>query len=167
MSIAIPSTDQTWKPKYSRWRHGGWYVDNCVYPSGAVGCVSNNYPDKKWRIVCGPQEITFSSRDDAAKAEYIAIQMPEWKSRHLPRPNPMPTTSAKWREGDLAWLCHPNAGATHMVRVVANWNRCSRVSVESVATASDSSRLQITVKRRWLRSVPAGLANALSMLPLS
>lgn len=37
--------DQEWTPIYSSWRHGGWYVHNVRYPSGACGCVSNNYPD--------------------------------------------------------------------------------------------------------------------------
>lgn len=67
-----------WKPSYSPWRHGGWYVSNVQYPSGAVGCVSNNYPDGKWRIVCderrddlgGPDDFTFATRDAAARAEY-------------------------------------------------------------------------------------------------
>lgn len=54
---------------YSRWRHGGWYVENVRYPSGAVGCVSRNYDDGKWRIVCGDHSRTFRSRDDAARAE--------------------------------------------------------------------------------------------------
>jgi hypothetical protein len=61
------------QPTYSRWRHGGWYVDNVRYPSGAVGCVSNNYADKKWRIACGPRDITFPSRDAAARAEYMYV----------------------------------------------------------------------------------------------
>ena len=42
---------------YSPWRHGGWYVDNIRYPSGAVGCVSRNYRDRKWRIVCDPRPL--------------------------------------------------------------------------------------------------------------
>lgn len=67
--------EQEFQPEYERWRHGGWYVTNAVYPSGAVGCVSNNYPDKKWRIVCCPHSVTFSSRRDAACAEYLAITM--------------------------------------------------------------------------------------------
>lgn len=66
-----------WHPSYSKWRHGGWYVDNLHYPSGACGCVSNNYPDKKWRIACDgrrtdlgvPGDHTFPSRDAAARAE--------------------------------------------------------------------------------------------------
>lgn len=62
-----------WTPLYSPWRHGGWYVDNVRYPSGAVGCVSNNYADKKWRIVCDPRPFdeapTFTTRDAAARAE--------------------------------------------------------------------------------------------------
>lgn len=61
---------------YSPWRHGGWYVDNVRYPSGAVGCVSRNYADRKWRIVCddrgypgGPVDYTYANRDAAARAE--------------------------------------------------------------------------------------------------
>ena len=59
---------------YSPWRHGGWYVNNVRYPSGAVGCVSRNFPDGKWRIVCDPrpfaEQPTFGTRDEAARAEY-------------------------------------------------------------------------------------------------
>jgi hypothetical protein len=59
--------------QYSRWRHGGWYVDNVRYPNGACGCVSRNYPDKKWRIVCDnrpeAERVAYASRDDAARAE--------------------------------------------------------------------------------------------------
>lgn len=64
-------------PRYETWRHGGWYVTNVRYPSGACGCVSNNYSDHKWRIVAentGPgvaEDCTFPSRDAAARAEYI------------------------------------------------------------------------------------------------
>lgn len=62
-----------WTPTYSSWRHGGWYVDNLSYPSGAVGCVSRNYADKKWRIACDPRPFetapTFKNRDDAARGE--------------------------------------------------------------------------------------------------
>lgn len=59
---------------YSRWRHGGWYVHGILYPSGAVGCVSRNYADQRWRIVCDPRPFearpTFRSRGDAALAEW-------------------------------------------------------------------------------------------------
>ena len=80
---SVPGTDdkQEWTPVYSRWRHGGWYVDNVRYPSGACGCVSKNYPDAKWRIVCdsrrndldGPGDYTFASRDAAARAELALV----------------------------------------------------------------------------------------------
>lgn len=71
------NNSKPWTPDYSRWRHGGWYVHNVRYPSGAVGCVSRNYPDRKWRIVCDerrkglgePGDITFSDRNSAARAE--------------------------------------------------------------------------------------------------
>jgi hypothetical protein len=70
--------NQEWTPVFSRWRHGGWYVNNVKYPNGACGCVSNNYPDKKWRITCDdrrkelgePGAFTFKSRDAAARAEF-------------------------------------------------------------------------------------------------
>lgn len=69
---AIPTTFT-----YSRWRHGGWYVHDVRYPSGAIGCVSRNYQDRKWRIACDrlpfDQQPTFKSRDDAARAEFILI----------------------------------------------------------------------------------------------
>jgi hypothetical protein len=62
---------------YSLWRHGGWYVNNVRYPSGAVGCVSRNYDDRKWRIVCDPrpfeQRPTFKTREEAAKAEWLLV----------------------------------------------------------------------------------------------
>jgi|HubBroStandDraft_6_1064221.scaffolds.fasta_scaffold751624_2 hypothetical protein len=59
------------QPEYEPWRHGGWYVTNVHYPSGACGCVSRNYPDRKWRIVGHdePGSITYATRDAAAKAE--------------------------------------------------------------------------------------------------
>jgi hypothetical protein len=81
--VSAPGSDdkQEWTPVYSRWRHGGWYVSNVRYPSGACGCVSNNYPDKKWRIACDsrrnelgePGDYTFASRDAAARAELALV----------------------------------------------------------------------------------------------
>jgi hypothetical protein len=68
-------TDQEWTPEYERWRHGGWYVTNVRYPSGAIGCVSNNYADKKWRVVNAPHNLTFPTRDAAARAEYLAAHV--------------------------------------------------------------------------------------------
>ena len=62
--------------EYEKWRHGGWYT-NVRYPSGAGGCVSRNYADKKWRIACDPRDFdtapTFRNRDEAAKAEAALI----------------------------------------------------------------------------------------------
>jgi hypothetical protein len=65
-----------WKPLYEPWRHGGWYVVNTRYPSGACGCVSRNFPDKKWRIVCDPRpdQPTYRTRDEAAAAERELVQ---------------------------------------------------------------------------------------------
>ena len=63
---------------YDRWRHGGWYVGEVSYPSGACGCVSRNYEDRKWRIACDPrpfpEQPTFRSRDEAARAEYRLVR---------------------------------------------------------------------------------------------
>jgi hypothetical protein len=68
--------NNSWKPTFEKWRHGGWYVTNVRYPSGACGCVSNNYDDKKWRISCDPRDFnsfeeqpTYKTRDAAARAE--------------------------------------------------------------------------------------------------
>ena len=68
-------------PEYSPWRHGGWYT-NVRYPSGAVGCVSRNYTDGKWRIVCDERPnahaiYTYPSRDAAARAEKAMIEAAE------------------------------------------------------------------------------------------
>lgn len=78
--------------EYERWRHGGWYVHGVKYPSGAVGCVSNNYNDKKWRIVCDsrrgdlnePGDYTFGSREEAARAEK-ALAIKAWSDYVLDR----------------------------------------------------------------------------------
>lgn len=81
-----------WEPAFTRWRHGGWYVSNVHHLGGACGCVSNNYPDKKWRIVDDPRrnelgaagDFTFPSRHEAAVAEYemataeIAEELRNW-----------------------------------------------------------------------------------------
>lgn len=71
--------NEAWQPQYSPWRHGGWYVDNVRYPSGAVGCVSRNYADRKWRIACDDrpdafERFTYPNRDAAARAEYELAQ---------------------------------------------------------------------------------------------
>lgn len=76
-------TDPSWSPSYFAWRHGGWYVTNVSYPTGASGCVSNNYADGKWRIVCDPRrdglnepgDFTFATRDEAAKAERELVRI--------------------------------------------------------------------------------------------
>ncbi|WP_202916044.1 hypothetical protein [Pseudomonas putida] len=76
-------SDPSWSPSFSAWRHGGWYVTNVRYPTGAIGCVSNNYADGKWRIVCDsrrnglnePGDFTFASRDVAAKAERELVRI--------------------------------------------------------------------------------------------
>lgn len=76
-------TDPSWSPSYSAWRHGGWYVTNVRYPTGAIGCVSNNYADGKWRIVCDPRrdglnepgDFTFATREAAANAERELVRI--------------------------------------------------------------------------------------------
>lgn len=76
------STSTNWVANYSAWRHGGWYVNNVRHVGGAVGCVSRNYPDRKWRIVCDDRrsdlghdsDITFPTRDAAARAEHALAQ---------------------------------------------------------------------------------------------
>lgn len=79
---ALAEDDDRWEPSYSPWRHGGWYVNNVRHLKGGCGCVSNNYPDKKWRIANDerrdnlgePGDFTFRTRDEAAKAERALIR---------------------------------------------------------------------------------------------
>jgi hypothetical protein len=87
-----------WHPHFEVWRHGGWYVANLVYPSGASGCVSANYSDKKWRILTantGPGmigDVTYGSRKEAAYAELaLALALPEefvWQDGKIVRAEP-------------------------------------------------------------------------------
>lgn len=68
---------------YTPWRHGGWYISNIRYANGAFGCVSRNYPDKKWRIVCDPRgdaAPTYKSRREAAAAEYFLAALDRVKA---------------------------------------------------------------------------------------
>lgn len=93
--------------QFEKWRHGGWYVLNVRYPSGAVGCVSRNYPDGKWRIVCDERkgEHTYPNRNAAARAERAlaaerASLMP-WYVQGFegfdPPPLPKGWTDTSWR----------------------------------------------------------------------
>ena len=86
-ATAPAQATSNWKPSFSPWRHGGWYIDNARYPDGAIGCVSSNYPDGKWRVVCDPRGFengpAFETRREAAMAEYELVQqeyarLPSW-----------------------------------------------------------------------------------------
>ncbi|OLR69832.1 hypothetical protein BI311_24300 (plasmid) [Xanthomonas citri pv. citri] len=71
--IAYPNDSIPTEFTYTPWRDGGWYVPSIRYANGAIGCVSRNYPDKKWRVVCDPRgdaAPTYKSRREAAAAEY-------------------------------------------------------------------------------------------------
>lgn len=63
---------------YESWRHGGWYVHETLWPNGGCGCVSRNFSDQKWRIVCDPrpfaEQPTFATRDAAAAGEWLFVQ---------------------------------------------------------------------------------------------
>jgi hypothetical protein len=65
----------TWTPEYERWRHGGWYVTNVTYPSGAIGCVHNSKGDGRWYVEADHTETSFPTRDAAARAERVAAAM--------------------------------------------------------------------------------------------
>ncbi len=78
-----------WTPSYGAWRHGGWYVYGIRRVGGACGCVSRNYPDKKWRIVCDPrpdayEKYTYKSRDEAARAERALVSGPRFNPFYRP-----------------------------------------------------------------------------------
>lgn len=86
VSLASFDPPAEWQPGYSRWRHGGRYT-SVRYPSGGCGCVSNNYADRMWRIVCDRRrpgielavlgDVTYPSREAAARAEYALTKMEE------------------------------------------------------------------------------------------
>lgn len=85
--LALGVVDMTRPLGYSPWRHGGWYVHGVRYPGGASGCVSRNYPDRRWRIVCddrrqdlnGPGDVTFRSREEAARGEH-GLALAAWEA---------------------------------------------------------------------------------------
>jgi hypothetical protein len=66
------ASDPGFEPVYSPWRHGGWYVHGVRHRNGGIGCVSRNFPDRRWRIVCDSRDgdHTYKNRDEAARAEY-------------------------------------------------------------------------------------------------
>ncbi|MFL1449167.1 hypothetical protein ACI77O_12300 [Pseudomonas tritici] len=80
---ALKALPEQWNPVFSKWRGGGWNAHAVHYPTGSIGCVSCNYPDKKWRIVCDerrtgalgePGDQTYPTRLAAAGAEYELAQ---------------------------------------------------------------------------------------------
>ena len=64
-----------WKPAYSSWRNGGWYVNNLFYPSGAVGCIvsARHTEDGLFRIACDPRpadkQVGYRTREAATYVE--------------------------------------------------------------------------------------------------
>lgn len=90
--------DDDWVPMFSAWRKGGWYVWNIARPEGGCGCVSRNYADGKWRIVCDPRrdepgapgDFTYASRTEAAKAERALIAEQARALLHKARCNELP-----------------------------------------------------------------------------
>ncbi|MDK9702409.1 MAG: hypothetical protein OEL20_04665 [Sulfuritalea sp.] len=109
--------NQEWTPSYSPWRHGGWYVNNVKYPNGACGCVSSNYPDKKWRIACDgrPNDYTFPTRDAAAKAELELVKAISLRAAlvHAIEASGYsvsgPTDLRAAENGEPAWVCNARA----------------------------------------------------------
>lgn len=85
-------TDPNSVLSYEKWRHGGWTVTGVRYPSGACGCVSSNYKDGKWRIVCDDRRValgedgdfTFPTREKAARAEQ-ALTLDAWREHCDPK----------------------------------------------------------------------------------
>jgi hypothetical protein len=93
---------------YESWRHGGWYVLNVRYPSGAVGCVSRRMvpvgrqePDGRWRIACDsrPEDHSYDCRDDAARAECYLIAVGALGNE------PPPTLKAAVRLAEQETMC--------------------------------------------------------------
>jgi len=58
---------------YSKWRHGGWYVPEVRYPSGACGCVGRNAAGR-WVAVSADWLGEFKTRGGAARAEWLYVR---------------------------------------------------------------------------------------------
>jgi hypothetical protein len=74
---------EDWEPIYEKWRHGGSYVTNLIYPNGAVGCIASarHTASGKFEIACHHDAGTFPTRRAAAFAEReIAQQM--WRDHN-------------------------------------------------------------------------------------
>lgn len=107
-------------PVFSPWRHGGWYVSNVRYPNGGCGCVSRNYLDKQWRIVCDPRrdmlgcagDYTFPTREAAALAERELIKQLALRDALIQAIKASghsvsgPTDVRVAEHGEPAWVCN-------------------------------------------------------------
>lgn len=142
MSTAtLDRATDTWTPVYSKWRHGGWYVDNVGYPSGAVGCISKNFPDGKWRIVCHPlpfdQQPTFKSRDEAARAEWLHARSPEmlanWEAEESRRAAKQAEREAAEQRIEAAEAARREAEVQNVARAIRNVAQCGTVNSEAIA----------------------------------
>lgn len=62
---------EDWEPTYEKWRHGGSYVTNLIYPNGAVGCIASaqHTASAKFEIACHHDAGTFPTRRAAAFVE--------------------------------------------------------------------------------------------------
>lgn len=117
-------------PTYEHWRHGGWYVTNVQYVTGAVGCVSRNYPDRKWRIVehRAPfaEQPTFPNRDAAARAERDYARSPEVVAADL-------ATARAWQQGYI------DRGVDPTSRVVTQFDRLIAEGERLLAAAGQAA----------------------------
>jgi hypothetical protein len=127
-----------WVPQYESWRHGGWYVTNLRRVSGAVGCVSRNYPDRKWRIVCDDRpnahSFTYASRDAAAYAE-----------RHL-YGEPCPACLGTGRQSDVI-------PARDAIADAAQYEAAVRTGTEGVILSSGA--IQRLMRSGWQHKAAA------------
>jgi hypothetical protein len=66
--VVVPYAEPApWEPTFSAWRHGGWYVDN----------VQRVRSDGEFGGVCGPEDLTFSTR---VCASLVADGLAEWEN---------------------------------------------------------------------------------------
>jgi hypothetical protein len=63
----MPDMNTYWKPEFEPWRQGTWLVKDVDFPDGTRACVSSDYPDGKWRIICDESFTPYPTRDAAAR----------------------------------------------------------------------------------------------------
>lgn len=142
----------TWKPSYSRWEHGGSYVNNVVYPSGAVGCISSprHTGSGRYEIAFAPEDHneTDASRGEAARAE-AQLAIAEWNALLEVEEDEDDLPDLFGAVAELADVFERTEDAFDLYRAM-NWGEASALA--HVLHAGNCSAAAAVVVRMWIDS---------------